>query len=428
MSKKRKTNLLHVGINGRHVGTFERKGGTHAFTYDDDWLSSEDGHPISLSMPMTMRRHTGDAVRFYFDNLLPDDIEIRKLIVDRVGAYSVDTMDLLNEIGRDCVGSLSLTPEPVDGMGQMEAKPMTEQEVADHLRKTARRKTLGMDDDDIFRISLAGAQEKTALTFKDGKWCQPIRTTPTTHIFKLPLSDLGNELNFHHSIDNEWFCLRVLHHLGFNVAQADINTFDDQKVLVVERFDRDYGKDGMLYRLTQEDMCQAVGMAGQIKYESNGGPGAREISNLLRYSKKSNDDLYEFFLAQYVYWLLMAIDGHAKNFSIYIDHTGYWMTPLYDVMSVYPLKDQSKRRQLKMAMRVLSKNSHYVWSETQSSHWASHSKKTGLDPATAQAYIEEIDVNLSKAIDLAFADADDQFHQATGEMIAEGLLSTKKKP
>ena len=179
MSKKRKTNLLHVGINGRHVGTFERKGGTHAFNYDLEWLNSKDSHPISLSMPLTMQRHTGEAVRFYFENLLPDDTDIRKLIVDRVGAYSVDAMDLLNEIGRDCIGSLSLTAEPVDGMTRMEMQPMSEQEVAEHLRKTARRKTLGMDNDDVFRISLAGAQEKTALTYIDGKWHKPIGTTPT---------------------------------------------------------------------------------------------------------------------------------------------------------------------------------------------------------------------------------------------------------
>lgn len=426
MARRRKTNQLHVGINGRHVGTLERKGATHAFTYHDAWLTSDDSHPISLSMPLTKQRHTGDVVRFYFDNLLPDDTEIRKLIVDRVGAYSTDTMDLLSEIGRDCVGSLSLTQEPVDGMSDMTLMPMNEQGVADHLRNTASRRTLGMDDDDVFRISLAGAQEKTALTYYDGRWHQPVGTTATSHIFKLPLNNLGNGLDFNNSVDNEWFCLRLLHHLNFKVAQADIKVFDGQKVLVVERFDRQYGGDGLLYRLTQEDMCQATGMTGQSKYEANGGPGAQKISQLLRFGNNGDEDLLEFFLAQYVYWLLMGIDGHGKNFSVYIDHTGYWLTPLYDVMSVHPIKDQFKRRQLRMAMRVMSKNSHYVWHDIQPRHWEQHAKKTGMDQDTALAGINSIHQGLEQAINLAFADADEHFIQTTGEQIAEGVLSVIK--
>ncbi len=421
--KVKKTNSLCVGINGRHVGVFERQGATHSFTYDNDWLASEDSHAISLSMPITMHRHTGDKVRFYFDNLLPDDNEVRKLIVDRVGAYSVDTMDLLNVIGRDCVGSLSLTQEPVSGLEKPEMIAMNEQDIADHLRNTARRKTLGMDSDDVFRISIAGAQEKTALTYKDGNWYRPIGTTPTTHIFKLPLANLGNELELNNSVDNEWFCLRLLRHLGFSAANAEIATFENQKVLVIERFDRDEGSDGNIYRLTQEDMCQALGASGQSKYEANGSPGAEEISNLLKYSKYNDNDTYEFFSAQYAFWLMMAIDGHAKNFSVYIDHTGYWMTPLYDVLSVHPFKDQFKRRQLKMAMRVQSKNSHYIWSDIQQRHWLTHATKTGLNQDIAAAYIREVNSRLEGAIAQTFSDADRQFDQTTGEIIAEGILA-----
>jgi|GEM_PF-3400954 len=76
MAKRKKTNTLFVGINGQHVGVFERSGGTHAFTYDHEWLSNVIAHPISLSMPLTKNRHTGDKVRYYFDNLLPDDIGV----------------------------------------------------------------------------------------------------------------------------------------------------------------------------------------------------------------------------------------------------------------------------------------------------------------------------------------------------------------
>ena len=423
MGRRKKTTNLFVGINGQHVGILERSGGTHAFTYDREWLSSEIAHPISLSMPLTKNRHTGDLVRYYFDNLLPDDTEIRKLIVDRVGAYSTDTMDLLGEIGRDCVGSLSLTVEPVDGMDELKLEAMSESEIAAHLSNTARRKTLGMDDNDIFRISLAGAQEKTALTLHEGNWYRPIGNTPTTHIFKLPISDLENGLKLSNSVDNEWFCLRFMHHLGFNVAQADIRTFEDQKALVVERFDRICEEDGLIYRITQEDMCQALGKTGQSKYEANGGPGAREISELLRYTSKIESDVYQFFLAQYTFWILMGIDGHAKNFSIYLDHTGHWLTPLYDVISVHPFKQQFKRNQLRMAMRVLSKNGHYIWSDIQMRHWPNHATKTFLSEDVAMGYIEELNANVENALGEAFADANSDFDQDTGNIIAEGVLA-----
>jgi serine/threonine-protein kinase HipA len=422
MAKRRKTNSLFVGINGQHVGVFERSGGTHAFTYSDEWLSSEIAHPISLSMPLTKNRHTGDLVRYYFDNLLPDDVEIRKLIVDRVGAYSIDTMDLLSEIGRDCVGSLSLTSEPVNGIDDLKFEAMDEGDIATHLRNTAMRRTLGMDGDDVFRISIAGAQEKTALTLYEGNWYRPLGTTPTTHIFKLPINDLENGLKLTNSVDNEWFCLRFMHHLGFDVAQADIRTFEDQKALVVERFDRTWGEDGFLYRLTQEDMCQALGRAGQSKYEANGGPGAKEISELLRFSSQSAQDMYQFFLAQYAFWLLMGIDGHAKNFSVYLDHTGHWLTPLYDVISAHPFKAQFRRNQLKMAMKVLSKNSHYIWTDIHMRHWRNHATKTFLSEDVAMGYIAELNRNVENALDEAFSDAGKDFDQNTGNIIAESIM------
>lgn len=419
---------LYVGINGQHIGHLERRGSSYAFTYDSEWLSRKDAFPISLSMPITKSRHTGEVVRFYFDNLLPDDQEIRKLIVDRVGAHSTDTIDLLSEIGRDCVGSLSFTATPIKTLANMQLVPLNEHEVANHLRRAAKRKTLGMGDESTFRISLAGAQEKTALTYYQGIWHEPQGTTPTTHIFKLPMGEFGNGIDLQHSVDNEWFCLRLLHNLNiFNVAQAKIETFEELKVLVVERFDRIQGEDGMIYRLTQEDMCQALGKAGQSKYEDKGGPGAREISALLSYSTESIEDRYSFFLAQYVFWLMMGIDGHAKNFSIFIDHSGYWLTPIYDVISAHPISAQFRRKELKMAMRVLSKNSHYIWHNILYRHWSNHAKNTGLDPNEAMAHIELINNRMEQAISDTFAEVPNEFHQSTGEQIANGIISVMKK-
>ena len=119
----------------------------------------------------------------------------------------------------------------------------------------------------------------------------------------------------------------------------------------------------------------------------------------------------------------MGIDGHAKNFSVYIDHTGHWLTPLYDVISAHPFKSQFRRKQLKMAMKVLSKNSHYIWTDIQMRHWRNHATKTFLREDVAMGYIEELNRNVEHALGKTFADASRDFNQDTGNIIAESLMS-----
>lgn len=428
MPRQKATRELHCGINGVKVGTVRRKSGTFEFVYDNDWLASEYAHAISLSLPITSKRHTGDSVRYFFDNLLPDNEEIRQQIVDRIGAYSTDTMDLLSAIGRDCVGSLSFSVSETPPEPSMDMSPVGENDIHDILNHAAIGHTLGMGDDDTFRISIAGAQEKTALTYYRGQWNQPVGTTPTTHILKMAMGKLPGGINMEQSVDNEWFCLRFMHHLGFDVADASIEVFGDHKVLVVERFDRSIDdNDGQILRISQEDMCQALGRAGQSKYEDKGGPGAFEISSLLATSQQSAKDQQKFFLSQYVFWLLCAIDGHAKNFSVYLDASGYWLTPIYDVISAYPALAKIQPKKAKMAMRVRGKNSHYHWYNILPRHWLGHAKTCGLSPDIAQDLIDAINGQLEAALDKTWADVPEYFNRETGEQITAGVLKLAKR-
>ena len=54
MAKRRKTNNLSGASMAarRYIRAY---GATHAFIYDDEWLSAEYAHPISLSMPLAKR-------------------------------------------------------------------------------------------------------------------------------------------------------------------------------------------------------------------------------------------------------------------------------------------------------------------------------------------------------------------------------------
>ena len=107
-----------------------------------------------------------------------------------------------------------------------------------------------------------------------------------------------------------------MHAYSQPVAHTEIAHFGAIKALVVERFDRIWAKDGRLVRLPQEDCCQALSIPPALKYQSDGGPGIVEISQLLRRSDEPMQDQKAFFKANILFWLMGATDGHAKNFSI----------------------------------------------------------------------------------------------------------------
>jgi serine/threonine-protein kinase HipA len=343
----------------------------------------------------------GERVEHYFDNLLPDNPAIRRRIRTRFQTPSSDAFDLLSAIGRDCAGAVQLMPpdEEPKGWDRIEAVSLTDQDVERTLRAVTAPTSLGRDEDNEFRISLAGAQEKTALLGMAGRWFRPQHATPTTHILKLPLGIIGGfRGDFSNSIENEWFCARFLHELDLPVADSNIETFGEQRVLVVKRFDRRWvgvdeaavqrkrfkPTDGVwIARLPQEDFCQAMGLPSNKKYESDGGPSITESLTLLENSENAQRDRENFILAQLTFWLLAATDGHGKNFSLYHRVGGtYGMTPQYDILSAWPIighkKNQLPMEKAKLAMAVRGKNTHYRINEIQARHWSALAEDTAI--------------------------------------------------
>ena len=430
MGRKSHTRTLYCSMNGFPVGELYLKNGRMSFKYSPEWLDVDGGRAISLSLPMQRAEITGDAVHAYFDNLLPDTTTIRDHMKDRLGAESARPFDLLAKVGKDCVGALTFTQVPATGeMPALSLTPLSEDAIAQIIRETRIEKMLGMNSDDDFRISLAGAQEKTALTLWEGNWCRPHGATPTTHIFKPPIlhhESLGIDLSS--SVDNEWFCQTFMKNLGLTVANCDIAQFEDQKVLLVERFDRRVEED-VIFRLPQEDMCQALGKVSGSKYEENGGPGAGKIMALLSGSRNAYEDRLEFLRVQIVFWLLAAIDGHAKNFSIALDQDGYRLTPFYDVLSAYPYFGQGniQAKKIKMAMKVHSKNTHYKWHEIMPRHWPEHGKKQGIDEEQTIAILASLNDNVEKALHTTLKQANTLFDAEVGEVITERTLTCLRK-
>lgn len=332
---------LVTWMNNQRVGELTKlANGAHTFKYAPEWLASRYARPLSLSLPLQRRNITSDAVFNFFDNLLPDSPIVRDRIVKRYHAKSRQPFDLLSEIGRDSVGAVTLIPEDETVMCPIMAwEKLTEARLEEVLTAYKADIPLGMiREENDFRISVAGAQEKTALLRIGNDWCIPKGITPTTHIIKLPIGEIRQPnatLDLSQSVDNEYYCLLLAKELGLNVPDAEIIKAGRVRALAVKRFDRRWNTERtVLLRLPQEDMCQTFGLPSSVKYESDGGPGIAQIMAFLMGSSEALKDRYDFMKFQVFQWLIGATDGHAKNFSVFIQAGGsYRLTPFYDIIS-----------------------------------------------------------------------------------------------
>jgi len=424
---------LNVWMNGELVGVWSRtRTGGHRLTYEETWLHSPRRRSLSLSLPIGPSREiTGAAVSSYFENLLPENDNIRRRLSARFRTRNTEAFELLTAIGRDCVGAVQLLPPEMtpEGYDRVDGVPVNDAEVERLLRSVTAEPLPGMNEDsEEFRISIAGAQEKTALLCKQGKWFRPRGATPTTHILKLPLGLVGGglQLDMSESIENEWLCAQILRELGFAVAKTEMAVFGAQKVLVVERFDRQWMDERWIARLPQEDFCQALAVPPDRKYESDGGPGIEDALKLLSGSASPNADREQFLLVQLAFWLLAATDGHAKNFSVFLNAgDSYRLTPRYDVLSAWPVIGQGANslspQKARLAMGLRARNMHYRLREIRARHYRELAEKSGV-PAVwdkMQELINNVPPSLA-AVEKRLAP---DFPRILWERISNGMLT-----
>jgi len=419
---------LMVAMNGEEIGTLYRDGdGAMSFQYATSWLQDVDARPISLSLPLRSERHRGTAVFNFFQNLLPDSDAILTRMQTRFQVATTHPFDLLAAIGRDCVGAIQLYPanSQLPPVTSMTATPLTESQIAALLAgyQTA---PLGMTEHNDFRISLAGAQEKTALLWFQGRWQQPLGSSATSHIFKLPIGRLEHHnIDLSDSCENEWLCLQIAKAFGFEAANAELATFGDKKVLIVERFDRRWSQNGQwLMRLPQEDFCQAMGIAPALKYQADGGPGVADSMKLLMGSRLASTDRETFFRTQILFWLLAAIDGHGKNFSLFIEAgSSYRLTPIYDVLSAFPLFASGgiQEKKAKMAMALEGKNRQYHVSMIQPRHFISTAEKIGFSVPKTIEMMQQMADATEQVITLVRANLPAGFPESISNAIFDGL-------
>lgn len=428
MPRKRRYTPLHVYLNTRLVGLLEREySGAVRFSYDNDWLAWEHALPVSISMPLREDRFTGAPVMAVFDNLLPDHESIRSRVAERVGADGIDAFSLLSIIGRDCIGALQFLPEgeipqPADKLTGEKLSPEDIARILTSLDVTP----LGIRSEHDFRISVAGAQEKTALLRQGDQWIEPTGTTPTTHILKPQIGKLANGMDLSHSVENEYLCLQLMQAFGLDVAETQIESFAGKTALVITRFDRRWTSQGQLIRLPQEDCCQALSCPPTRKYQNEGGPGIKEIMDVLQGSDDPITDRRDFFKSQIIFWLIGATDGHAKNFSIALNSQGrFRMTPIYDVLTAQPSFDnkQLSHKDFKLAMRV-GNSKQYNVEKIQGRHFLDSGLSSGLSRKAIKSLAEEIQDSAVATLEKTFNSLPDGF---PGELHASILAGVQRR-
>ncbi len=429
-----KNSQLYVFINDFLVAKLvKHSNGSLSFRYEKTWLNTEGARPVSLSLPLVDKEYSGDVVYNFFDNLLPDNPRVRAQVQAKFQAKTSHPFDLLAMIGKDCVGAIRLTDNKLDAnlSKQINYEFLKDKDIANILRNH-KDAPLGMlDKDDDFRISIAGVGEKTAFLNYKGRWCRPLRQTPTTHIFKLPIGFIPQkDIDLTDSCENEWLCSLIAKAYGLEVANCNIEIFDGIKVLVVDRFDRKFSEDNSwLMRLPQEDLCQSLGYSPNLKYEADGGPGIKDIMTTLHGANNSDLNKEMFFRSQVLFFMLAAIDGHAKNFSLFLKpYGGYEMTPLYDIISAYPLidKKQLQKQKIKMAMALHGKNKHYSWSNISRRHFISTAKAVNFSCEIADNIIQDMLDKTDEVISEVKAKLPADFPKNISDSIFNGILNARK--
>lgn len=322
---------LAVWMYGERIGDLSLERERLAFAYTAEIATSRGGSPVlSVGMPARPRPYRGGPVRAFFDGLLPEG-EARRMIAYDLGLADDDVFALLAALGRDCAGALVIAPAGASPPSAGAPESIDDVGIAERLRRL-HVEPLGVDE--RVRLSLAGVQEKLLLVRADDRWCLPVDGAPSTHILKRQHALLPD------TVANEGFCMRLAAHAGLPVAAVFTASFDGVDVLCVERYDRvEEPASGGVIRVHQEDICQALGLPPQRKYEEAGGPTLRDAALLLgRWSVDpgARDHLLDLTV------LNVAIgnaDAHGKNLSLlHLPSGRVELAPAYDLMSTthYP--------------------------------------------------------------------------------------------
>ena len=334
--------ILDVYLHNKYVGKLiQNNAGALSLSYNKNYIK-HNNPALSLSLPLTSDIYDGDSVRSFFSGILPDDI-IRHRLAKFLGVSEKNPFALLEAIGGECAGALSLYPEgeTPENEDAKDIQILEDHELSEILELLKRRPMLAGDDG--IRLSLAGAQDKLAVGVQDGKIALVKGTSPTSHILKPLISEVDD------SVHNELFCMRLAKKIGIDTPDTEIRWLDKTPFFLVKRYDRIINEEGTIVRLHQEDFCQALGIMPEVKYEREGGPTIATCQHIINeYSAKPAADQVDFLNRIIFNFLIGNEDAHGKNFSFLYRVKRPELAPAYDLLctAIYP--DPSRKSAMKI--------------------------------------------------------------------------------
>lgn len=332
------------------------------FQYNQEWLDREDAIPLSLSLPLKPDIFADDLSRPFFGNLLPE-ADVRKAVARNLGISEGNDFSMLEAIGGECAGAVSVLPAGVTTLDTGEYRAVDDKELHEIVGSLTVRPFLAGDEG--VRLSLAGVQNKLPIYMKDNKIFLPMGSRPSSHIIKPPIS------GFPATVENEAFSMALAKRLGLPVPNSDIYRRMDT-LYVVERYDRVAYSSKELIRLHQEDFCQAMGILPDQKYESEGGPSLESCFSLLREkSIRPAADIKELINWVIFNYLIGNADAHGKNLALLFTDKGITLAPFYDLLSTKVYDGLA----VKLAMKIGGEN-RPDWIQLR--HWERFAESTSI--------------------------------------------------
>jgi serine/threonine-protein kinase HipA len=395
---------LSVRLYGKEIGILEEHSGKMSFKYNDT-----ANIPLSLSLPLGNVEYSEKHCKGYFGGLLPESEETRKIIAMQHKINAKNDFALLAAIGRDCAGAVSFhnidEPEQNEDTLLIDGDILSDDELEKHILSLPKKPlSLGR------RLSLAGAQEKTAVTLFDGQIALAKCGSPTTHILKPALK------SFKQTVANEYICMKSAKECGLNIPNVEMRKINETEFFLIQRYDR-YINDKNIRRFQQEDFAQALGIWAADKYEVTFKDCAKVLMQLSRPAVSK-----ALFVEMVVFnYLIGNCDAHGKNFSlIYKDNGDIELSPAYDLLCTCIYEELTSNMSMKIGKtkeieRVTSKD------------WTLFAKQLDINPAFIEQTLKNQVKKLPAALEKITKETNVKIGYEILEFVSKNCVNISKK-